>query len=129
MPSNKELLAFAYQKFNARDIEAVLALMHPDVNWANGMTGGRVMGRDHVRAYWRSQWAILDPRVDPVSFTEDESGRITVSVRQVVRDLEGKLLVDQMVEHVYSIENGLIARMDIVALGPGPGLKDLEIST
>jgi hypothetical protein len=117
MQSSRELLTTAYERFNARDIEAVLALMHPDVNWANGMTGGRVLGRDNVREYWRGQWTILDPRVEPVGFKEDESGRIRVSVHQVVRDLAGKILVDQMVEHVYLIQNGLIDRMDIAEPG------------
>jgi hypothetical protein len=113
MPSNQELLATAYEKFNGRDLEAVLALMHADVDWANGMTGGRVLGRGNVRDYWRGQWAILDPRVEPVSFKEGEDGRIRVSVHQVVRDLAGKVLMDQMVEHVYVISDGLIERMDI----------------
>jgi len=31
----------------------------------------------------------------------------------VVRDLTGRILVDQIVQHVYSIQNGLIERMDI----------------
>ena len=28
--------------FNGRDIESVLAAMHPEVVWANGMEGGHV---------------------------------------------------------------------------------------
>jgi hypothetical protein len=36
-----------------------------------------------------------------------------VEVHQVVKDLEGKRRVDQMVVHVYRIEGGLIGRMDI----------------
>jgi hypothetical protein len=31
----------------------------------------------------------------------------------VVRDLEGNLMVDQMVQHIYIIADGLIRRMDI----------------
>jgi len=36
-----------------------------------------------------------------------------VHVHQVVRDLAGTVLLDRMVEHVYSINNGLIGRMEI----------------
>jgi ketosteroid isomerase-like protein len=36
------LLERTYAAFNARDIDAVLAVMHPDVDWPNGMDGGRV---------------------------------------------------------------------------------------
>jgi hypothetical protein len=38
---------------------------------------------------------------------------VVVTVHQVVRDLSGKMLVDRMVEHVYSVEDGLIRSMEI----------------
>ena len=57
-----------YAAFNARDIESVLATLHPDVDWANGMDGGRVLGRADVRAYWTRQFEVIDPRVEPVGF-------------------------------------------------------------
>ncbi|HEY1810002.1 MAG TPA: ketosteroid isomerase, partial [Acidobacteriaceae bacterium] len=85
-----------------------------DVDWPNGMEGGRVHGHDEVRSYWRRQWEILDPRVDPVGFAEDEAGRTVVDVHQVVRDRAGNLLADRTVQHIYSIRNGLIASMEIV---------------
>ena len=40
-------------------------------------------------------------------------GRIAVSVHQVVRELSGKLLLDRMVDHVYSLRDGLISSMEI----------------
>ena len=55
------LLMSAYREFNARNIEAVLERLRPEVEWANGMEGGHVLGRDGVRDYWTRQWAILDP--------------------------------------------------------------------
>ncbi len=113
MRSKQELLTAAYAAFNARDIGAVLAAMHPDVDWPNGMEGGRVHGHGNVRAYWKRQWETIDPRVEPVAFQEDEAGRTVVDVHQQVRDLSGKILVDQTVQHVYSIRDGLIERMDI----------------
>ena len=36
-----------------------------------------------------------------------------MSVHQVVREISGKLLMDRMVEHIYTIENGLIRTMEI----------------
>ena len=113
MMSNRELLTAAYKAFNARDIDAILAMMRPDVDWPNGMEGGRVNGRDNVRRYWTRQWGILDPHVEPVSIEEDEAGRSVVRVHQVVHDRAGNLFVDQFVEHVYTIRDGLIERMDI----------------
>jgi hypothetical protein len=112
MQSNRELLAAAYKAFNARHIDAVLALMQPDVDWPNAMEGRREVGHDNVREYWRRQFEMLDPHVEPVGFS-DVGGRTEVNVHQVVRDLTGRVMVDQMVQHVYSFRDGLIARMDI----------------
>ena len=111
--SASTLLQRAYAAFNARDIDSALATMRSDVVWPNGMEGGTVHGHEGVRAYWSRQWGMVDPHVDPVSFTEDESGRITVDVHQVVRDLSGKVLLDRMVNHVYTLRDGLIQSMDI----------------
>lgn len=113
MKSNRELLIAAYRAFNARDIDTILAMMHADVDWPNGMEGGRVNGQESVRRYWTRQWAILDPHVEPVSIEEDEAGRSVVRAHQVVRDLTGSLVVDQFVEHIYTIRDGRIERMDI----------------
>jgi hypothetical protein len=111
--STEQLLRQAYEAFNARDIDGALALMHPDVDWPNGMEGGRELGHDAVRAYWTRQFGLIDSHVEPVGFGEDEEGRIVVDVDQVVRDLDGALLSEQRVQHVYTLRDGLIERMDI----------------
>ena len=38
-----------YEAFNRRDVETVIADLQPDVQWANGVEGGFVRGRDNVR--------------------------------------------------------------------------------
>jgi SnoaL-like protein len=103
----------AYRAFNARQLDAALAMMQPNVEWPNGMEGGTVYGHAGVRDYWTRQWNIIDPHVDPVAMDADGSGRVVVSVHQVVRDLNGKLLLDRMVEHIYSFEDNLIRNMEI----------------
>ncbi len=108
-----ELLRRAYREFNARNIDGALATMRSDVIWPNGMEGGTVHGHDGVRAYWTRQWGMLDPHVEPKTFETDSAGRVVVGVHQVVRDLSGKTLLDRMVEHVYTIGDGLIQSMDI----------------
>ncbi|MGB8912410.1 MAG: nuclear transport factor 2 family protein, partial [Candidatus Sulfotelmatobacter sp.] len=107
------LLKKAYAAFNLRDIDSALATMQPDVEWPNGMEGGVVHGRAGVREYWTRQWGMVDPHVEPKSFELDQTGRVVVAVHQVVQDLNGKTLLDRMVEHVYSIEDGLIRSMEI----------------
>jgi hypothetical protein len=87
--------------------------MHPDVHWPNGWEGGYVEGQEAVREYWTRQWKEIDPHVSPISIEEKESGRFVTTVRQVVKDKNGALLMDGMVTHVYTIENGLITKMEI----------------
>jgi hypothetical protein len=117
MLTDRVLLTTDYAGFNARNIDAVLELTHPNVDWPNGMEGGRVHGHSEVRDYWTRQWSLIDPNVDPVGFETEEAGRTVVTVHQVVRDLDGKLLLDQTVKHVYLIEDGLIQSMEIVGEG------------
>lgn len=113
MPDRNEFLKRLYDRFNARDMEAVLADLAPDVVWANGMEGGHVHGREGVRSYWTRQWAMVDPHVEPTAFSKGPEGEIVVEVHQVVKDLSGNALMDQMVGHIFRIEDGLVRRFDI----------------
>ena len=114
MPPPQELIPALYRAFNEREIEAVLELMHPDVDWPNAWEGGRVHGREAVRAYWTRQFKEISGRVEPETISEEPDGSITVDVRQVVRDKRsGDLISDARVRHCYRFENGLITRMDV----------------
>lgn len=56
MSNATDRLRHLYDRFNARDIEAALGMMHHDLLWANGMEGGHVSGHNEVRRYWTRQW-------------------------------------------------------------------------
>ena len=115
MSVERETLRVAYRDFNSRNIEAVIARMHPEVNWANGMEGGHVHGKEAVRAYWTRQFTTLNPQVEPVRIEPGDNGSWTVEVHQIVHDLKGNLLIDTTVYHTYQFRDGLIARMDIAS--------------
>lgn len=103
-----------YAAFNARDADAVLEQMHTDVRWPNGWEGGTIDGREAVREYWTRQWREIDPTVTPEAVEELPGGRFQVTVRQHVKDLEGRTLSDGRVTHLYTLREGLIAQMEIV---------------
>jgi len=109
----RDLLVKVYKAFNRRDVDSILAVMHPQVDWPNGMEGGWVHGHEGVRSYWARQWNLIDPRVEPIGFEADDAGRIVVDVHQVVRDLAGALILDRTVQHVYVLSEGLIRSMEI----------------
>ncbi len=113
METDETFIRRIYAAFNARDLDTLLAAMHPEVVWPNGMEGGYLHGRDAVRAYWTRQWGQIDPRVEPQRIAAEADGSLRVTVHQVVRDLAGTVLADQEIAHVYTIENSLIRRMEI----------------
>jgi hypothetical protein len=111
-----ELLRAAYAAFNARDIDAALALMTPDVAWPRAFKGGFVQGPQGVRAYWTEQWGEINPHVEPVAFHPENHDRILVEVHQVVRDLTGTVIADEHVGHRFTFNQGLIQRMEVYPL-------------
>ena len=114
-PEN-ELLRTAYAAFNARDIDAALVLMTADVAWPRAFKGGFVRGPEEVRAYWTDQWSEIDPHVEPSAFHPKDDGSVLVEVHQVVRDRAGNVLADERVGHRFTLERGLIQRMEVCEL-------------
>src|SRR5690348_11597327 len=121
-----EVLRATYKAFNERDIDAVVRRMTADVDWPNAWEGGRVQGRDGVRDYWTRQWAVIDPTVEPVVFATRSDGSVAVDVDQVVHSLDGALLDQGRVRHIYSLRDGLIARMDVEDTGKAMSQENME---
>jgi len=113
MANTKTLIEQAYSAFNKRDIDGALALMTQDVSWPKASEGGRVVGKDEIRAYWTRQWGEFDPYVEPLAITEGDGGKVLVRVRQLVKSLRGEVLSDGEVLHVFTLATGLIAAMDL----------------
>lgn len=113
MTDAQTLIARAYAAFNQRNIDGALALMSESVSWPKASEGGRVVGKEEIRAYWSRQWKEFDPHVEPIEVIDRGAGRIDVRVHQVVKSTGGDLLSDSEVWHTYTIANGLIERMDL----------------
>ena len=113
MANTQKLIAQAYSAFNHRDIDGALALMSENVSWPKASEGGRVVGKEEIRAYWTRQWKEFDPHVEPLEVLDREGGITDVRVHQLVKSPGGDVLSDREVWHVYTIANGLIERMDL----------------
>lgn len=123
--NTQTLVAQAYSAFNRRDIDGTLALMSKNVSWPKASEGGRVVGKQDIRAYWTRQWAEFDPYVEVLQVIDREAGKADVKVHQLVKNLKGDVLSDTELWHVYTIANGLIERMDIKE---GESNSDLGLS-
>ena len=113
MADTKILIEQAYSAFNARDIDGALALMTQDVSWPKASEGGKVVGKEEIRTYWTRQWGEFDPHVEPLAITERDDGKVRVEVHQLVKSLHGDVLSDSEVVHVFTVNTGLIAAMDL----------------
>jgi DNA-binding Xre family transcriptional regulator len=109
----QSLVKKAYSAFNSRDIDTALSTFHSDVQWPKAFEGGYATGHDEVRKYWTRQWSGINPNVEPIGFYERQNGTVEVTVKQIVKDLQGKLLFDGVVKHIYTIQDNLLRRMDI----------------
>lgn len=121
MKNTHVLIAQVYAAFNRRDIDGALALMSDNVDWPKASEGGRVVGKEEIRAYWTRQRAEFDPHVEPIELIDREGGRTDVHVHQVVKNLDGNILSDQTLWHFFTLANGLIERMDIGESKPAFG--------
>ena len=100
-----------YRAFNDRDLDRVTAAMVPDVDWPNGWEGGRLVGRDSVRAYWERQWAQVRIMTVVRRISERADGTMEAKVRLVVRDPAGTVLSRSDAVHVYTFSGDLVQRM------------------
>ncbi len=113
MADTKKVIEQAYSAFNRREIKSALELMTEDVSWPKASEGGKVVGKEEIRAYWTRQWGEFDPVVEPLEITEDAGGKLRVRVHQLVKSLHGDILADSEVLHVFTLKDGLIAAMDL----------------
>jgi hypothetical protein len=59
--------------------------------------GGYVHGREAVRSYWPRQWAMIEPHVEPLQFSNGPEDEVIAEVHQIVRDVNGTLVADKLV--------------------------------
>src|SRR5215469_7287672 len=83
----ESFIAQLYSAFNQRNIDDALAFMSESVSWLKASEGGRVVGKQEIRACWSRQWQEFDPHVDPLEVLDDGAGRTHVRVHQLVRSL------------------------------------------
>ena len=112
--NTQALISEAYSAFNNKDINRTLALMSENVSWPKASEGGRVIGKQDIREYWTRQWINFDPYVEVLEVIDYENNKTHVKVHQLVKNLQGEVLSDTELWHVYTIRESLIVRMDIL---------------
>ncbi len=84
-------------------------MMTEDIEWPDGGHGPPREGGDP--SYWEGQFAVADPRVEPIEFVEVGADHVAV-VEQRIADLEGRPLAGPtVVFHRYAFAGDLACRM------------------
>lgn len=107
-------LRAGYAAFNRRDVDGALAMLAPDVAWPDMLAGCVLHGTDAVRAYWTRQFALLESRVEPVSFAV-AGDRILIDVDQRVRRVDDDAVERRRVGHLYTFRGTQAVRMEVFA--------------
>lgn len=68
-----------------------------DVSWPKASEGGKIVGKEVIRAYWTRQWGEFDPHVVLLAITEEDGGKVRVRAHQLVKSLERDVLSDSEV--------------------------------
>ena len=110
---NRDSIGKAYQSFNNRAIDAILLLMHQEVSWPKGFDGEYINGHSAVRDYWTKQWSEVNPNVKPLTIKINSKGQVEATVHQLVKDLQGNIISDVILKHIYTFEGSLIKKMEI----------------
>jgi ketosteroid isomerase-like protein len=114
MRAERALLVRAYDAFNARDLPALAATFHEQVEWPDILEGGTIEGRDAVIAYFGRQLDLMIPDARLIRTRVVAPDRLEADVQYAVRSLEGRLWSDTTATLAYDFRDGLIVRMTVV---------------
>ncbi|HXX90870.1 MAG TPA: nuclear transport factor 2 family protein [Acidimicrobiales bacterium] len=111
----------AYERFNAGDIEGVLELVDPDVEWPDAIRNSTLHGREALRAYWSSQFDVATPTARAQDLVEVGDCVIAVAFQEVYDlDSGAPLGPPVAVSHRFHFRGSQIVRMELTALDEVP---------
>lgn len=116
MDDAQALLTKVYEAYNRRDFAAFSAFLAPDTNWPDLVEGGRLIGPEALRAYWARNDKMITVDIALVSVAALPDGRIAADVNQIVRNLAGQVWSDTCERHIFTLRDGMVARLDVEVL-------------
>ena len=114
---NVEIVRRGFEAQNRRDADALLELMHADVEWHPAMSaklgGGETVlrGRAAVRAWMEEVWQTFDESELEMPDVRDEGGRVVAIGRIRTRGRASGVETESAFAYVIDIEHGLITRL------------------
>lgn len=112
MADKKALLISLYDAISRQDVDGVLSLMHPDVDWPDTLDGGRIHGLAAMRDYWTRQFALIRVSTALIDYVENADGTIATRVTYTRFAADGRLWDDQVAGNIFRFEGDRILRGD-----------------
>lgn len=112
MGDRQALLSDLYEAYNRKDIEAVVAALHPEIDWPALFSEARIQGAEAVRQLFTEPFKVMNPEITPIDIRTDLHGRIRVRVSYVVRTLDGIVFTEETNTNLFELCDKLIIRMD-----------------
>jgi hypothetical protein len=106
------LLTPVYEACNRRDITALTPLLTADVDWPDQAEGGRLIGPSALAAYWARNDQSIHVEMAPFAFGVSADGRPFADLILSIHNLRGQLWQESTVRQLFTLRDGLIARMD-----------------
>jgi ketosteroid isomerase-like protein len=114
MGAPTEVVLAAYDSFNRGEIEPILDILHPDVEWIPPPTSldpRPLHGRDAVREYLAPNF-FESQTAEPLE-TIEHVNRLLVVARVRARGRGSGVELDQTAYHVLTIEEGRAVRFEV----------------
>jgi hypothetical protein len=113
MDPRRALLLRFYRAIDVKDVDAIVAMLHPDVDFPDQLNEDRRLhGVEAVRAYYERAFSIIAGESTLTAFHSRPDGSVEVRVHHHVTSLDGALWHDGPVDYSFGFRDGLIARLD-----------------
>jgi ketosteroid isomerase-like protein len=126
---NVEIVQRVLDAWNRRDLETLLALSNPEIEYVNSPTAvepGTRRGFEGITAVWQTQWEILlDGRLE-TDRIYDRGEEIVVLGRLSRRMPEGDARIEDQYLISWTIRDGKVVRSAVLGFGRTEVAKGLE---
>ena len=110
--ANVEIVRLGYEAFNRGDVDAVLDLCDPDVEWEDipSLDIPAAVGKDAVRAYFETVMAAWErARREPVEMIDLGEDRVLVLCHVTARGRGSGIELDVDIGDLLTLRNGRVA--------------------
>jgi ketosteroid isomerase-like protein len=127
---NVELVYRTVAAWNGRDVEAMLALADPEIEYVNSPTAvepGTKWGHEHFENILRAQWEMLSDARWEVERLYEPQGEEMIGLGRLSRRMPGSdIRIEDRVLMAYRVANGRVTRMEVLGFGQAEVQAALE---